>query len=1135
MLLLSGKIDKTNLKSCIKKLHVNYCHLSAQQMASVLKDCGKWSKEAEQAVKDVLQQCENVGCRKKGNLQKNPVSNFQSVKSPGELVAVDLKIRHGQRPILYCVDYLTGFCCGAILKDKSASEAAKGLWECWYRSGFPVIRTILSDNGREFVGADFQKFLERFGTRHVTTQPYHPESNGKIERVHYIIDSNIRDLMVSFPDLTEEEALIWSLTAYNNVETRHGFSPAHLMFGAGQGDTSVEDMGLGDCLGEDDERYVNLLKLRIESRLNHQRIKNDEKFRRFIARKSVPTPTEKKIGTWVWVCRPGQPIKGPGIVGRSIHSAISVKIGSGWLDCKHSDTIPLNQAELRKYRYLCRSEEREEPIVTQDYDSNSEIIQEYNFQERVEVTSQAEVRDQSQAEAGGQSQSEAGGQSQDQAQMEVEVPSQEVPEVSDQESQSSEAGGQSQEIQENGGQSQLAQVEVRVRASGQGRPEVREAQAQNQQEVGQRDGDTLPLGQASTATATEDQELPPTKGMFSKGDNIEIYVENQWRNVSIRSCYRKNPKNNTGSKYNLSFADVSPEDAKKSYVFDLDKIAWRTEEMKAQAEAVREAQQEPEVSGVKLVEQEEHDVLVTTLPYHLHGTKEAVEAKKKELDKLYKFGAFEDVSRKDLDKEQLEKLVATTWTIVLKPGAEQGKTTTKARLCARGDREIGNFRTDSPTCAKSSLRLGLAIAATKGWKICSLDFTSAFIQGQDIDREVYLLPPPEIRKDNPDLIWRVLKRVYGFRDAPRGWYLEVDESLRKLGCVKVQLDNAFYLYFSAKTGELFGYILSHVDDFLYGGEPEFHKIVIGGVKSKYVIGACEESHFSFTGWNLHQDSTGITVTQKDYLAEIDLSQFDALVNAPGNNDEKLDEEQTLLLQKANGILGWLAQVSKPNLSYQYVEFSSLVRKATIGDAKRLIRTLKKAQAELDVIKFSNLGDISSWKIKIYCDASFAKLNNHDTVLGDLVTLEGAGGAIAILEWSSNKSKIPSNSPLNGESEAAMQAQGKISYYRHVLKQIFGVNLPGVIVTDSKSLRDAVYSDNPVKDKRTAINITILRSVMQEDDISVEWLSGKTQPADLMTKPSVNPVVVRTLMSTGNSSCLSKFETYAEKVKSKNFK
>ena len=212
-------------------------------------------------------------------------------------------------------------------------------------------------------------------------------------------------------------------------------------------------------------------------------------------------------------------------------------------------------------------------------------------------------------------------------------------------------------------------------------------------------------------------------------------------------------------------------------------------------------------------------------------------------------------------------------------------------------------------------------------------------------------------------------------------------------------------------------------------------------------------------------------------------------------------------------------MSKPNLSYQYVEFSSLVRKATLGDARKLIRTLKKAKAELDVLKFPNLGKIDSWKIKVFCDASFARLNSHDTVVGDLVCLEGENGAIAVLEWGAHKLKVPANSPLSGESEAAMVAQGKISYYRHMLKQIFKVELPGVIVTDSKSLRDAVNSNNSVKDKRTGVSITILRSVVQDDGMAMDWLSGKTQPADVLTKPGVNPSIIRALLATGNTSCL----------------
>ena len=314
-----------------------------------------------------------------------------------------------------------------------------------------------------------------------------------------------------------------------------------------------------------------------------------------------------------------------------------------------------------------------------------------------------------------------------------------------------------------------------------------------------------------------------------------------------------------------------------------------------------------------------------------------------------------------------------------------------------------------------------------------------------------------------------------------------------------------------------------MDDFLYGGTELFHRKIIRPIKKKYVIGACEESLFSFTGWNLEQNEQGITVTQRDYLNELDLDQFEALTTAKGKNDDRLNQNQLELMQKANGILGWLAQVSKPDLSYAYVEFSSKLKRATLGDAKKLVRMLKKARADLDEIKYSNLGDVKNWRIKVYCDASFARLNNVDTVTGDLVTVEGEGGALAILEWTSSKLKVPANSPLNGESEAAMAAQGKIVHYRHMLQQMFGVNVPGEIVTDSKSLKDAVHSNNAVKDKRTSVNINILRSIVEEDNMTISWLSGALQPADILTKPSVNNKIVKTLMKTGNAWSLKDFE------------
>ena len=43
---------------------------------------------------------------------------------------------------------------------------------------------IITDNGPQFIAADFRKFIRLSGMTHVKTSPYYPQSNGKIERWH---------------------------------------------------------------------------------------------------------------------------------------------------------------------------------------------------------------------------------------------------------------------------------------------------------------------------------------------------------------------------------------------------------------------------------------------------------------------------------------------------------------------------------------------------------------------------------------------------------------------------------------------------------------------------------------------------------------------------------------------------------------------------------------------------------------------------------------------------------------------------------------------------------------------------------------------------------------------------------------
>ena len=66
----------------------------------------------------------------------------------------------------------------------------------------------------------------------------------------------------------------------------------------------------------------------------------------------------------------------------------------------------------------------------------------------------------------------------------------------------------------------------------------------------------------------------------------------------------------------------------------------------------------------------------------------------------------------------------------------------RAWLVCRGFQE----QLDSPTGSKDALRILLAIAASKGWTIKSDNIKNAYLQGEEIDRLVYMESPAELRR-----------------------------------------------------------------------------------------------------------------------------------------------------------------------------------------------------------------------------------------------------------------------------------------------------------------------------------------------------------------------------------------------------
>ena len=59
--------------------------------------------------------------------------------------------------------------------------------------------------------------------------------------------------------------------------------------------------------------------------------------------------------------------------------------------------------------------------------------------------------------------------------------------------------------------------------------------------------------------------------------------------------------------------------------------------------------------------------------------------------------------------------------------------------------------------------------------------------------------------------------------------------------------------------------------------------------------------------------------------------------------------------------------------------------------------------------------------------------------------------------------------------------------------------PATVFVDNKSLHDAVKSTGLITEKRLLIDMTALREMQENGEISIEWVSTQHQLADCLTK------------------------------------
>ena len=427
----------------------------------------------------------------------------------------------------------------------------------------------------------------------------------------------------------------------------------------------------------------------------------------------------------------------------------------------------------------------------------------------------------------------------------------------------------------------------------------------------------------------------------------------------------------------------------------------------------------------------------------------------------------------------------------------------KARLVAKGynqEEGIDFDETFAPVARLEAIRMLLAYACMKDFKLYQMDVKSAFLNGL-ITEEVYVEQPPGFENHLfPNHVFKLEKALYGLKQAPRAWYERLSKFLIENGFTRGKVDTTLFIKHKNQNSLL---VQIYVDDIIFGATNEslcreFAEIMQG----EFEMSMMGELNY-FLGLQIKQCQSGIFINQTKYTKEL-FKKFN-MDNAkpaktPMSSSAKLDadEKGNKVNEKLfRGMIGSLLYLtaSRPDIMFSVclcARFQSNPRESHLTAVKRILRYL---------IGTTHLGlwypKTSSSQLIGFSDADFA---------GSRTDRKSTSGSCqffghSLVSWNSKKQNSVALSTAEAEYIATGNCCAQILWMKQQLSD-FGLKFNRIpIKCDNTSAIN--LSKNPVmhsRSKHIEIRHHFIRDHVQKDDIVLEFIETEFQLADIFTKP-----------------------------------
>ncbi|CAL2225396.1 unnamed protein product [Prunus armeniaca] len=448
-----------------------------------------------------------------------------------------------------------------------------------------------------------------------------------------------------------------------------------------------------------------------------------------------------------------------------------------------------------------------------------------------------------------------------------------------------------------------------------------------------------------------------------------------------------------------------------------------------------------------------------------------------------------------------KKPIGCRWVYKVKLKSDGSVERYKARLVAKGFTQLEGVDyhdTFSPTAKMPTIRCLLALAAARNWSLHQLDVNNAFLHG-DLHEEIYMLPPPGLRRQGENLVCRLHKSLYGLKQASRQWFAKFSQAICSTGYIQSKAD---YSLFTRHKGHSFTALLIYVDDIVITGNDP---IAISALK------AFLHRHFHikdlgdlkyFLGIEVSRSKQGIFLSQRKYALEIlkDAKLLGAApVDFPMEKGLKLSDKGELLKDPAQyrrlvGRLIYLT-ITRPDITYSVHVLSRFMhapRKPHMEAALRILRYLKKSPGQ--GILLSSQNDLT---LRAFCDSDWAGCpNTRRSTTGYCVFLGSS-----LISWKSKRQRTVSLSSAEAEYRSMAAACCELSWLRSLLKDLRILHRqPALLYCDNKAALH--IAANPVFHERTRhieMDCHFIRDKIQEGLIATQHVSSSSQLADILTK------------------------------------